>query len=195
MSTLAATKEGSPLPDVEDDKTMANDKVAAADPKRFVISRRDDAPKLGDYDITTTLVGDDADLAWFDQVVDAGYNNGLDARLLYRQQGDHPISVVHLRAKPGRPFLRHSHSTNCAYVVTSGEVRLGRQVLRSGDLFYVPAGHPYQYVAGEEGADIVEFRTDHARETYLAPNSDENWAALVRRCTARRLDWIAQGDR
>jgi quercetin dioxygenase-like cupin family protein len=179
------------VPNVDEDESGAHNKAVAADPSRFVISRRDDAPKLGDYDVTTTLVGDEADVAWFRQLVDAGYNDGLDARLLYRQRGDHPMSAVHLRAKPGRPFVRHSHSANCVYVVISGEIRLGRQVLRSGDLFYVPAGHPYQYVAGEEGAEVLEFRTDHARETYLARNTDENWAALVTRCTERHPRWMA----
>jgi quercetin dioxygenase-like cupin family protein len=179
------------MPATEKGETPANERIVAADPDRFVISHRDDAPRLGNFDITTTIVGEDDDLAWFREVVDAGYNDGLDARLLYRQQGDRPMSAVHLRAKPGRPFVRHSHSANCAYVVISGEIRLGRQVLRSGDLFYVPAGHPYQYAAGDEGAEVVEFRTDQARETYLAHNSDENWAALVTQCADRQPSWAA----
>jgi quercetin dioxygenase-like cupin family protein len=175
---------------VGDRDTAEPPSVIDADPGRFVISRRQTAPRLVETDMNTETTGSAASLARFEAIVDAGYADGIDARLLYRQRGEHAMSAVYIHAKPGRPFVRHSHDTNCIYVVMSGEVIMGSQVLRTGDLVYVPANHPYSYRAGEQGVEVLEFRTERQYATNIADNSETNWQRMVDECRARRPAWL-----
>jgi hypothetical protein len=48
-------------------------------------------------------------------------------------------------------------SRTCTCLV-SAEADLGRQVLRAGDSFFVPADAPYKFEPGPDGVEILEIR-------------------------------------
>ena len=68
------------------------------------------------------------------------------------------FSLVHLWVKPNFALPRHSHSGDCLYYVISGTAIMGRRTLRAGDSFFVAGNTRYQYAAGPEGAEVLEFR-------------------------------------
>jgi hypothetical protein len=68
------------------------------------------------------------------------------------------LSLVLLWAKPNFALPRHSHSGDCLYYVVSGSVIMGSRTLRAGDSFFVASNTRYQYAAGPEGAEVLEFR-------------------------------------
>ncbi len=74
------------------------------------------------------------------------------------------LSLIWLRLGADYHLPRHSHSRDCLYYITAGEIRLGHQTLSAGEGFFVPADAPYTYIAGPQGAEILEFRgTSHPR--------------------------------
>ena len=42
--------------------------------------------------------------------------------------------------------------------MVAGEIILGKRRLGPGSGFFVPNGHPYKYVAGPIGVEVLEFR-------------------------------------
>jgi quercetin dioxygenase-like cupin family protein len=81
---------------------------------------------------------------------------GADLRILARDAGG--FSLVHVWFKPNFPLPRHTHNADCMYYVISGSAIMGRQTLRAGDSFFVPANAPYQYDAGPDGVEVLEIR-------------------------------------
>jgi mannose-6-phosphate isomerase-like protein (cupin superfamily) len=71
------------------------------------------------------------------------------------------FNLVHIWWKPNFPLPRHCHNVDCVYYVISGSAIMGKRELRAGDAFFVPAGAPYQYVAGPLGAEVLEVRHGH----------------------------------
>jgi quercetin dioxygenase-like cupin family protein len=69
------------------------------------------------------------------------------------------FALVHIWWKPNFPLPRHTHNVDCLYYVAWGSVIMGNRTLRSGDAFFVPAGAPYHYTAGPDGAEVLEIRT------------------------------------
>ena len=68
-------------------------------------------------------------------------------------------SLSHIWVGPGFPLFRHSHpgSGDCLYYVTNGELIVGRRSLGPGSGFFIPAGMPYKYTGGPNGAELLEF--------------------------------------
>ncbi len=68
-------------------------------------------------------------------------------------------SLTHIWVGPGFPLFRHSHpgSGDCLYYVTNGELIVGRRSLGPGSGFFIPAGMPYKYTGGPNGAELLEF--------------------------------------
>jgi quercetin dioxygenase-like cupin family protein len=96
--------------------------------------------------------------------------DGLSAKVLVRQRPEEGgFSLLYLWFKPHYPLTRHSHDCDCMYYVISGSLIMGRQVLRAGDSFFVPADAPYQYDAGPEGVEVLEVRrgVEHFATTML----------------------------
>src|ERR1035437_3691951 len=57
---------------------------------------------------------------------------------------------------PNFTLPRHSHSADCMYCITKGELHMGRQVFRAGEGLFVPANAPYAYSAGPDGVEVLE---------------------------------------
>jgi quercetin dioxygenase-like cupin family protein len=163
--------------------------VVEADPSRFVIFRYDEAPECAETDVTRPPTGSDHTMERYRELWEAGSADGIMAKVLYRQSGERPMSVVHSYVKPGRIVPRHSHDTDCLYCVSSGSITLGRQVLRPGDGLFVPANHSYAYRAGDDGAEVLEFRMARSFGQVVRDETDGTWDQYVAIAAERRDEW------
>ncbi|MDT3440673.1 MULTISPECIES: cupin domain-containing protein [unclassified Pseudofrankia] len=100
-------------------------------------------------------------------------------------------SLVWSRFGPGYVLPRHSHSADCLYYVTRGELRMGRTVLAEGDGFFQPADRPYTYTAGPAGVEILEFRTSSPFDMQIT-ESLPGWGRVLEAMRANRDQWAAE---
>jgi quercetin dioxygenase-like cupin family protein len=103
---------------------------------------------------------------------------------------DGGVSLVRVRFGPSYPLPRHSHSVDCLYYVVSGEVRMGKRIVRSGEGFFVPADAPYGYTAGAEGVELLEFRAKSVFDSQIH-ESRAGWARVLEGVRANRDRWAA----
>lgn len=123
--------------------------------------------------------------------VDA-YNDGAELRVLYGRPGDAGSpSLVHVWFKPNYPLPRHTHDVDCLYYVVSGSLTMGKQELCPGDGFFVPADAPYQYTAGPEGVEVLEFRNERAFDIKVTEDDPARWDAMIRTVDEQREGWQA----
>ncbi len=76
--------------------------------------------------------------------------SGQVVKVLFGDPDAGGMSLVWSWFAPNFPLPRHSHSSDCLYYVTKGELHMGRQVVKEGEGFFVPDGAPYAYSAGPE---------------------------------------------
>lgn len=137
------------------------------------IYRAADAPEIYETDF-----GKGADFTEHPELEEVGTAlakaGGAQTRLLVRQTPEEGgYSLLHLWFKPHFPLFRHRHETDCMYVLLSGSAVMGKQTLRAGDSFYVPAQAPYSYTAGPDGVEVLEIRHDtESFTTIFAKNTD-----------------------
>lgn len=160
---------------------------ADAPVSRFRIFRASDAEVMGDHNMPTQNITptDEAGIA---QSSAAGAGEGAFAKVLFADPAS-GMSVGYVWFKPGFILPRHSHDADCAYYVVAGEAHLGTEVLRAGDGFFVPAGHNYQYTAGPEGVEVVEFRNAAQFNLRLSGNSAAVWRRVTEAAIANRELW------
>jgi hypothetical protein len=120
--------------------------------------RHDDAPDLDATDMMTPPTFRD-DFVRPANADTASVVAGQTIKVLFRQSDEAGgFSLVYAWFKPHFALPRHSHDADCLYYVIAGTAVLGNQVLEAGDGFFVPSGAPYQYSAGPEGVEVLEFR-------------------------------------
>lgn len=127
-----------------------------------------------------------------EQVVEgiSAFASGSDIRVLYgRPDDDGSPSLVYAWFKPNYPLPRHSHDADCLYYVVSGSAVLGNQVLKAGDGFFVPADAPYQYNAGPEGVEVLEFRQVRAFDIQVTEDDPTRWQAMIATARANADHW------
>ncbi len=103
------------------------------------------------------------------------------------------ISLVWSRFGPGYMLPRHSHSADCLYYVTRGELRMGKTVLSEGDGFLQPADRPYTYTAGPDGVEVLEFRTSSSFDMRIT-ESLAGWGRVLDAVRANRERWAAEAE-
>lgn len=101
------------------------------------------------------------------------------------------ISIAYTWFKPSFILPKHSHNADCAYYIISGEAHLGSQVLRAGDGFFVPAGGNYQYSAGPEGVEVMEFRTAAQFNMRFSGNSEADWQRIAENAMKNHEGWLS----
>jgi quercetin dioxygenase-like cupin family protein len=79
--------------------------------------------------------------------------------VVYRGEGDDGMSLMRAWFGPHYVLPRHTHDGDCLYYIVSGSLKMGGQVLETGDGFFVPSDAPYAYEAGPEGVEVLEFRS------------------------------------
>jgi hypothetical protein len=123
--------------------------------ENFRIFRAAEAPALMESGIMELAPFTAAQSAGMAQLVEAGYLEGDDTRVLINIPG---FSLVKAWFKKGYPLARHSHDADCLYYVIAGSLQLGTETLEPGDGFFVGANVPYTYTPGEDGVEVLEFR-------------------------------------
>jgi hypothetical protein len=97
------------------------------------------------------------------------------------------LNVSWLRLGANYHLPRHSHTSDCLYYVTDGEIRLGNKAVHAGEGFFVPEGAPYTYMAGPDGAEILEFRgTARPIGTQIL---EKDWDRILETSRASRDRW------
>jgi quercetin dioxygenase-like cupin family protein len=125
-----------------------------------------------------------------EEMVEWGTSAGHVVKVLFGDPEAGGMSLVWSWFAPGYALPRHSHSADCLYYVTSGELRLGNQVVPAGDGFFVPDGAPYAYTAGPEGVEIVEFRSTSTFDMQIS-ESVPRWAQILEVVRTNREGWAA----
>lgn len=115
---------------------------------------------------------------------------GAFVKVLFADQAA-GMSIAYSWFKPNFILPKHSHNADCAYYVISGEAHLGNQVLRAGDGFFVPAGGNYQYSAGPEGVEVMEFRTAAEFNMRLSGNTEADWQRIAEAAMKNHNDWLS----
>lgn len=123
-----------------------------------------------------------------------GGGGSAAATLFVDPDGDeeHCVNLIWLKLASNYQLPRHNHTGDCLYYVQSGELHLGNRTLRAGEGFFVPSGAPYSYVAGPEGAEVLEFRgksdpiTSHLKET------PAGWRRILAGVRENRERWVEE---
>jgi quercetin dioxygenase-like cupin family protein len=150
-----------------------------------------DAPSLDD-DGMMVMAPADIDPAAF-----AGYDRaqavlGQAVKVLFKGQGEDGFSLVHARFEAGYRLPRHSHDSDCLYVVIAGELHMGTRVLGTGDGFFIKADAPYAYTAGPQGVEVLEFRTATSFDIKIRDTSVEDWKPYADAVRAFGPQWAAK---
>jgi quercetin dioxygenase-like cupin family protein len=125
--------------------------------ERFAVFRAADAI---DFDASGAMSPPEPgtfDLQAVSALLDAGIGAGAEHELVFSGGG---MSLARVWFKSGYPLPRHSHDCACLYYILAGGLILGTERLGPGDGFFVDAGVPYAYTAGETGVELLEFRSE-----------------------------------
>lgn len=158
--------------------------------KGITLFRADDAPNLEETDMMSVPEFPPG-FVHPDREGGEGLSAGATVKVLYRQSEEEGgFSLVYAWFKPHFPLPRHSHSADCLYYVIAGSAVMGNQTLEAGDGFFVPNGAPYQYSAGPEGVEVLEFR--HARSFDMQiTETTERYARLYEVAAQFAPQWAA----
>ncbi|MGO8864286.1 MAG: cupin [Acidimicrobiales bacterium] len=105
---------------------------------------------------------------------------------------DHCLNLIWLRLGSNYQLPRHSHTEDCLYYVVAGSVDLGNRTVGAGEGFFAPSTAPYSYVAGPEGAEILEFRGT-ARPVYSQVHETAaGWKRILAGVRANRDRWVRE---
>jgi mannose-6-phosphate isomerase-like protein (cupin superfamily) len=122
------------------------------------------------------------------QAYSAGLGEGSVVKSLF-SDADSGISLSYAWFKSNYMLLRHAHNVDCAYYVIAGEVHLGTEVLKAGDVFFVPANQLYQYSAGPEGVEVLEVRNASNFNIRFSGNSAAVWGRISAVAAANLANW------
>ena len=104
---------------------------------------------------------------------------GATTDILFCHEGPEGFSLANVRFAPEAILPAHKHNVDCLYFVKSGWIMLGQRRLDVGAGFYVPAGAVYGYRAGEQGAEVLEFRHATRFDITVTENSLSRWQQIV----------------
>jgi hypothetical protein len=120
------------------------------------------------------------------RLYDNGFLEGGTVKLLYSRPG---MSLTYCWFKSGYPLPHHSHSADCLYFVVSGSLKIGSEELGPGDGFFLGIDVPYSYVPGEEGVEVLEFRTSDAFDFRMLAKSKGYWDKALANLLAAKVNW------
>jgi hypothetical protein len=154
---------------------------------RFAIYRASDAPDLEATGVMTGAMPTELEIEGSKQLADLDYSAGHQLKLLYSAPG---ISLARAWFKSGFPLPRHTHNCDCLYYIIAGSIKLGAETLGAGDGFFVGAEVPYAYTPGEDGVELLEFRTADHFDIKIRANNPAFWAKAVATVTAKHDVWL-----
>jgi hypothetical protein len=116
---------------------------------------------------------------------EAGAQGGM-IKVLYKRP-DICLSYAWLRS--GYVLPLHSHDTDCLYVIIAGSLKLGTEELGPGDGFFVGPDVPYSYVPGDNGVEILEFRTTDRFDYKSQARNPDYWHKAVASMLMASAGW------
>jgi quercetin dioxygenase-like cupin family protein len=126
-----------------------------------------------------------------EELTEWAQSGGHVVKVLFGDPEAGGMSLVWSWFGPNFVLPRHSHSADCMYYVTKGEIHMGRQILRQGEGFFVPANAPYAYSAGSDGVEVLEFRSVSTFDMQISENLPR-WAKIVEGVRVNRDRWQAE---
>lgn len=162
-----------------------NDSTAEDGPA-FRIFRGAEAPSMEASGVERHRPGDATAPQEFLDVFTGLADPGYSHKTLFAGKG---MSLLHLWFKSGFALPRHSHDTDCVYFVLAGGLRVGTNDLGPGDGFFVGAGVPYTYTAGEAGVEILEFRAAEQFFLDLLVKNPAFWQKFAGTAQAKQASW------
>ena len=75
------------------------------------------------------------------------------------------------------------------YYIVEGSISMGSQVLEAGDGFFVPAGAPYAYEAGDDGVVVLEFRMRTTFNMIIPGGQVDRWRRLAAVADEHSGEW------
>lgn len=134
---------------------------------------------------------DESVMAGFEKITGTGADvtQGETVRCLFSEPGENGLSLCRAWFKSGFILPRHSHSADCMYYITGGQLQLGRKVLKKGDGFFVPADVVYSYEAGPEGVEVLEFRNATHFNILFKNNDVSHWERIAKSYNDNAEKW------
>lgn len=157
--------------------------------ERFAVFRAASAPAFSEVDVMETKGVTDTIQAGIEAAGAAGADEGQMVKLLFAMPG---FSLTYAWFKSGFPLPRHSHDADCLYYIIAGTLRLGTEDLGAGDGFFVGKDVPYAYTPGENGVEVLEFRTAATFDIRFLADNKPYWDKVAATVTERRTAW--QGE-
>ena len=165
-----------------------NDQTPVEAAPRFAIFRaRDAANPTGEGSMASELTP--VEIEGSKRAVEAGILEGSTLRVLFEAPG---FSLTYAWFKSGYPLPRHSHDADCVYYIVGGSLKVGTEELGRGDGFFVGRDVPYTYVPGDEGVEVLEFRTTDSYGIKLFANNPAFWAKAVETLGDRKQAWAGE---
>ena len=152
----------------------------------FSIFRAAEAPGIVEAGCMTSEPMDGIALDGFSRMMQAGYREGEELKVLCNMPG---FSLVSAWFKAGFPLPLHSHNADCLYYIVSGSLRLGTEDLGPQDSFFVPANVPYTYKVGPEGLEILEFRHETQINFLNLSKGQAFWDKAVKTVEEQQDEW------
>ena len=122
----------------------------------------------------------------FARLVEAGMMDGAMVKNLIDIPG---FRLTYVWFKKHFLLPRHSHRQDCLYYICAGKIKLGTEWLGAGDGFFLPDGTPYTYVVGDEGVELLEFRTNGDTDFKAFAHTATWWDKAVKAIKDNRADW------
>ncbi|MEY4161149.1 MAG: hypothetical protein RLZZ136_1770 [Pseudomonadota bacterium] len=158
-----------------------------SDVSKFQIFRAADAKGLMDEGCMTVEPFTPVQRAGMDKVLEAGYLEGDEVKVLVNLPG---FSLTHVWFKKDYPLPLHSHNADCLYYIIAGSLRMGTEDLGPRDSFFIPADVPYAYRPGPDGVELLEIRHEtHFNFVNLA-KGEAFWDKAAEITAASREAWL-----
>jgi len=126
-----------------------------------------------------------------DELMEWATASGQVVKVLFGDPEAGGMSLVWSWFAPNFPLPRHSHSADCLYYVTEGELHMGRQVVKEGEGFFVAKDASYAYTAGPDGVEVLEFRSVSRFDMQIT-ESLPRWAKMVEIAREHRDTWAEE---
>ncbi len=156
------------------------------DTAKFQIFRAKDAPGLMEAGCMSVEPYSDVQRAGMDKVLEAGYLDGDEIKVLCNIPG---FSLTHVWFKEGYPLPLHSHDADCLYYIIAGSLKMGTEELGPRDSFFIPSGVPYSYKPGPDGVELLEFRRDNSFNFVNLAKGAAFWEKAAEETAKRREGW------
>lgn len=156
---------------------------------RFSIFRCKDAKTLDESGVMNTLPPSTAVLQEMRHASSEAAEEGHFTQVLFSQNG---VSLAYAWFKSGYPLPRHRHNCDCLYYIIGGSLRLGTEELGKGDGFFVGEDVPYAYTPGDEGVEVLEFRTAESFNIELLASNPAFWMRFATTKQVKQDAWHSE---